>query len=121
MNREAFLYARTKTLTVAKALGLEAAEGLMLPDLKDLAAAREAAETSRSYGFTAMAAVYPPHVGIINDVMSPTPVEVRWSMRALDADADARAGGVDGHYLGAQRIREAQRIVAVARALGIDP
>ena len=125
MHREEFLYARTKTLTVAKAFGLEAAEGLMLSDLKDLAAAREAATVSRSYGFTAMAAVYPPHVGIINDIMSPTPEEVLWARRAVDAHEAARTRGVpaavDGHYVGAQRIQEAQRKVAVARALGIDP
>lgn len=123
LPREPFLYARTKTLTVAKALGLEAAEGLLLSDMKDLDAARAVAETSRSFGFTAMAAVYPPHVDIVNDAMNPTLDEVRAARRIIDAREGARglpAAAEDGHWISAQRIRDAQRTVALARALGIE-
>lgn len=121
---EGFLYSRTKTLTTARAYGLEAVEGLFLADLKDLEAVRQAAELSRLFGFTGMGMFYPPHVPIVNEVMTPTAEDVRWARRLIEAYEEARERGlaavtVDGRWVTVHQYIGAQRTLKVAEALGM--
>lgn len=74
--RDGLLYARTRTLIVARALGLEAIDAIFVADLKDIDAVKAEARRSRLQGFTGIQTFYPPHVAVINEVMTPSRGEV---------------------------------------------
>ncbi len=65
---DGFAYGRSKTVMVARALGLEAVEGIFLADLRNLEILRETVRRSRLLGFSGVMTFYPPHVPVINDV-----------------------------------------------------
>ncbi|MDE3100729.1 MAG: CoA ester lyase [Chloroflexota bacterium] len=123
--KDAFLYPRSKVVMVARALGLEAAEGLFVADLKDEQSVKRAAAQSKLFGFTGNMTFYPPHIGWIHEVRTPQPEEVAWSRRVVDAYKDARAKGqgavtIDGRWLTIHQFTEAQRALKVAAALGLN-
>ena len=121
---DGFLYARSKTIMVARALGLEATEGMFVSDLKDLEAVRAVADRSRLFGFTGMLTFYPPHVAVINESRTPRAEDIAWSKRVVEAYEEARARGegavtVDGRWLTIHQFSEAQRALRLAGALGL--
>lgn len=123
--KDGFLYPRSKVIMVARALGLEAAEGLFVADLKDAEAVKRAAAQSRLFGFTGNMTFYPPHIALIHEVRTPRAEDVAWSRRVVEAYEGAKAKGqgavtVDGRWLTIHQFTEAQRALRVAAALGLS-
>lgn len=56
--------------------GLVVTDTIYGPDIRDLEEFRRRATASRDMGFTAFATFYPPHVDVINDVLSPGATEL---------------------------------------------
>jgi citrate lyase beta subunit len=69
-------YVRTKIAVAAAAYGLFATGGTLIPDYKDLDKVRAFVKSWSDLGYTACIAVSPAHLGIINEVMSPSPEEI---------------------------------------------
>nr|WP_064569162.1 aldolase/citrate lyase family protein [Gordonia sp. LAM0048] len=92
---------KSQAVLAAAANGLLISDTVYGPDLRDLDAFRERAVSSRDSGFTAFATFYPPHVDVINSVLTPGPAEVSAAQdlvlayeRLVD---DGRPAAVDQH------------------------
>ena len=119
---DGFLYARSKTIMVARALNLEAAEGLLVANLKDSELVRRVATRSALMGFTGNMMFYPPQVELINECHTPSPERVQWARKAVEAyDAAVAAGQgavtVDGRAVTVHQYGEAKGVLGVADAI----
>jgi citrate lyase beta subunit len=90
---EGFLYARSKTVTAARAFGLEATEGIFVANLKDGEEVRRAAERSAMFGFSGNMLIYPPHVPIVNEVRTPSAEKVEEARQLVKEYEAAREEG----------------------------
>ena len=91
-------------------------------DLKDLAAVRRTVALSRRMGFTGLMTFYPPHVPIINEIMSPTEAEVDWAARAVQAYEEGQANGLaaltlDGKWLTVHQYTGAKSTLQLASSI----
>ncbi len=120
---QGFHYARSKVVMVATAYGLQPVDAAYLPDLRDMAELRRAAEVSRLSGFTGMISFYPPQAAIINEVMSPSREEVEAARRAVAAYEEGLAAGLaavslDGRAITIHEYRLAKGVTDIAEMLG---
>ncbi|MDB5557164.1 MAG: L-malyl-CoA/beta-methylmalyl-CoA lyase [Enterovirga sp.] len=118
----AFLYARSKIVLVASAYGLQPTDAFFPADLKDLALMRRGMETSRRLGFTGLMSFYPPHVPLINEVMSPSAEEISWSERLVETYRKGREDGLaaitlDGRWLTVHQYTTAQETLRRAELI----
>lgn len=116
---DGFIYTRSKVLMVAKAYGLQPVDAVFTADLKDQARMRQAMERSRRMGFTGLMSFYPPHVPMINEVMSPSKDEVTWAQRVVDTYTKGREEGLaaislDGRFLTVHQFTTAQATLHAA-------
>jgi citrate lyase beta subunit len=86
-------FMRQKVVAVAAAYGLDALDGPIVPDPKDAAQIRTAAQRARDQGFTGCSVMYPPVAVVCNEVFTPTDGELGWARQVLAAYAEAEAGG----------------------------
>jgi citrate lyase subunit beta/citryl-CoA lyase len=119
---------RTEVLTslslivlAARAEGLAALDGVHL-DLDDEAGFEQACAQGRALGFDGKTLVHPRQVAAANRAFAPTPDDVSWSRRVIDAHARALAIGsgvvvLEGRLIEALHVENAQRIVALAEAI----
>lgn len=119
---------RTEVLTslslivlAARAEGLAALDGVHL-DLDDEAGFERACALGRALGFDGKTLVHPRQVAAANRAFAPTPDDVSWSRRVIDAHARALAIGsgvvvLEGRLIEALHVENAQRIVALAEAI----
>ena len=70
-------YARTKIAVAAAAYGLFATGGTLIPEYRDLAKVRTFVRSWADLGYTACIALSPAHLDIINEVMAPSPAEIK--------------------------------------------
>lgn len=116
---DGFIYTRSKVLMVAKAYGLQPVDAVFTADLKDQVRMRQAMERSRRMGFTGLMSFYPPHVPIINEVMSPSTEETSWAQRVVDTYTKGREEGLaaislDGKFLTVHQFTTAQATLRAA-------
>ncbi len=76
--------ARANVLLAAGAAGIPAIDTVHL-DIEDLDGLRAEAEDAAASGFAATACIHPSHVGVIRDAYRPSPEQVAWARRVLDA------------------------------------
>jgi citrate lyase subunit beta/citryl-CoA lyase len=95
---------RQLVLAHARARGWNALDGLLIANPKDFDDARAAATRSRRLGFDGCALYYPPHVPIVNEVMSPSPVELQWAHDVLSAYEESNAAGRAAVYVGGRAV-----------------
>ncbi|MGW3471273.1 HpcH/HpaI aldolase/citrate lyase family protein [Saccharopolyspora sp. NPDC000995] len=69
-------YARTKIAVAAAAYGLFCTGGTLIPEYRDLAKVRAFVRGWRDLGYTALIAISPAHLDIVNEAMSPSPDEI---------------------------------------------
>jgi len=119
---EGFLYARSKTLLVCRAYGLQPIDAVFTADLKDLDGMRRAMEGSRRMGFTGLMSFYPPPVPLINEVMSPSADEIQWSQRLVETYRKGRDQGLaaislDGKWVTVHQYATAQETLRRAELI----
>ncbi|KWX67789.1 hypothetical protein ASJ79_20460 [Mycobacterium sp. NAZ190054] len=119
---DGFLYARSKTIMVARALKLEAAEGLLVANLKDSDLVRRVATRSALMGFTGNMMFYPPQIELINECHTPSLERVQWARKAVEAYDQAVAAGqgavtVDGRAVTVHQYGEAKEVIRFADAI----
>ena len=110
------LYARSAIAVAATAARRQAIDGVW-PDVTDDAGLRRDAVQARRLGFSGKSAIHPGQIETINDVFSPSPAEVSYARRVIDAFDGARVKGLgavalDGKMLDAPIVERARRTLA---------
>lgn len=102
--RDVARIARANVLLAAGAAGIPAIDTVHL-QIDDLEGLRAEADDAAASGFAATACIHPSHVAVIRDAYAPTPDQVAWARRVLDAAAGQQGvfrfegGMVDGPVL----------------------
>lgn len=115
---EAWTPSRTRVVWAAAAAGLPGPIGPVYIDLKDLHGLRRSTERLRMLGFGGCSAVHPSQVEVINEVFTPTPLEIeeaRESVREYDAAVAAGRGVIldsEGRLVDEAVVRRARQLVA---------
>lgn len=105
----------------ARAEGLAALDGVHL-DLADDEGFERACAQGRDMGFDGKTLIHPRQIQAANRIFAPSPDEVRWSRRVIDAHARAEASGagvavLEGRLIEALHVENARRILALADAI----
>jgi citrate lyase subunit beta / citryl-CoA lyase len=112
------MHYRSRLVLASRANGLEApldTVWINLPDREGLAAS---AERVRGMGFQGKLCIHPDQVAIINAAFSPSPEQVAWAHRIVDAFTTAEAAQsaaiqLDGQFIDYPILYQAQRVLAV--------
>ena len=109
------LYARSATVVAAVSAGKLAFDGIW-PDIKDSAGLRADALRARRLGFAGKTLIHPDQTLVVNEIFSPTSVEVEEARRVVHAFDEAVARGegavaLDGRMLDAPVVDRARRVL----------
>jgi citrate lyase subunit beta/citryl-CoA lyase len=109
-------------LLASRAAGLTALDGVFL-DLADAAGFEAACRQGRDLGFDGKTLIHPSQLEPANRVFAPGAEELAMARRIVEAHARAVAEGrgvavVDGRLVEALHVAEAERLLALAQALG---
>lgn len=88
------------------------------PDIRNLAGLEQYAQRARRDGFNGMLAVHPSQVPVINSAFTPSADDVRRAEEIIDAFARSPGAGVlqvGGRMVDAPHLKQAQRIIAMAK------
>ncbi|MFN0122644.1 MAG: HpcH/HpaI aldolase/citrate lyase family protein, partial [Blastocatellia bacterium] len=115
------LVARSRMLYSARAAGIAAwdAPFFSIPDLDGL---RAMSELARNLGYDGRAIIHPTHIDIVNEIFSPSAVEIEQARGVVAAMRDATARGLaavqyQGNLIEPLHARAAQRILDIAEIL----
>ncbi len=114
--------ARSVCLFGAVAAGVQAIETVYV-DFRNSDGLRRDTDEARSDGFTGRLAIHPAQVPIINEVFTPKPKEIAKAKAVIDAFAaagGAGAVGFEGTMLDRPHLARALRLIAQAKAAGLD-
>ncbi len=116
------IYARSATVVAAAAAHVQAVDGVWV-DLNDSAGLIGFARQSRQLGFSGMSCIHPSQVDAINSSFSPTPEEIDYCKRVLQAFEEANLRGDGSIAFGGQLIdrpiiERARRTLEMAKSLG---
>lgn len=121
-SRDETLLARSLAVMAARAHGLAVLDGVHL-DLNDDAGLQDACRQGRDQGFDGKTLIHPRQIAAANTAFAPTPEELDTARRRLEAWTAAQAEGkgvavVDGALVENLHAQEAERVLALAQAIG---
>ena len=116
-------YARTRLVMAARAAGVEVYD-TPFTDVNDDEGIRKDAAYAKALGFSGKASISPRHVGVINEVFSPTQADIDYAYEVMDAIAVAKEQGkgaiaLRGKMIDAPIVTRAEQTIAMAQALGL--
>lgn len=116
-------YVRTAVRLAAGEAGIEAYDGAYV-DIGNPEGYRRDSLAARQLGFTGRSCIHPSQVGLANEVFMPSEAEVRHAARVVEAaahhlDRGTGAFTVDGRLVDGPFIVQAERLVALAKRLGM--
>lgn len=119
------LGARSILVMAARAAGIMAFDTVFSNVADEEAFLRET-RLAKQLGFDGKSVIHPSQVALVHSVYTPTPDEITKSRRVIAAarEAEERGSGVvalDGKMIDKPIVERALRILALARASGIDP
>lgn len=119
MNWDSLLFARSTLVTWAALHQLGTIDVPFL-DTNDDAGLREEILRIRDFGFSTKSAIHPKQISAINELMTPSAVEIDAASRIVNAmeGSDGRAVLVDGRLVDAPILKTARRVVSIAESLG---
>jgi citrate lyase subunit beta/citryl-CoA lyase len=117
------LYARSALVIAAASAHVQAVDGVWV-DLKDTEGLTNFARQSRRLGFSAMSSIHPSQIDPINQMFSPTPEEIDYATKVIQAFEEANARGDGSIAFGGQLIdrpivERARRTLEMANQLGV--
>ena len=117
------IYARGRMVMAARAAGVDVYD-TPFTDTNDEEGLRLDAEHARALGFTGKAVISPRHVEAVNAAFTPTDSEITYAREVLDVIEDGKKRGLGavslrGKMIDKPIVDRAERILAVARALGL--
>jgi len=109
------LYARSALVTACRAAGRDAIDSPCL-EWKALEKLRADTRAARNMGFSGKLAIHPAQVPVINEIFSPSAVEVERARRILAAFSASSSGvlTVDGSMVDEAVVRRARQILEMA-------
>jgi citrate lyase subunit beta / citryl-CoA lyase len=117
-------YRLARSLCLFAATAAEvAAIDTVFTNFRDADGLRAEAEAARRDGFTAKMAIHPAQVGPINAVFTPSLTAIERAKRIVAlfaANPDSGVIGLDGEMLDRPHVRRAERILAAAKAAGVE-
>jgi citrate lyase subunit beta/citryl-CoA lyase len=113
----ALLAFRSQLVLASRVANLPAPVDGVTTALDDAARIEAEARRARSLGFGAKLCIHPKQVAIVNSAFSPSPAELAWAQRVVDAAAaaDGAAVAVDGRMVDAPVLARARRLLAARR------
>lgn len=118
------LYAVSRVVTIAKAMGIQA-NGLLgsIASFRDLPAFEGAAQRARQLGCEGAGCIHPDQVVVLNRVFTPDPAKVEYARRVVEAFAEGLKRGtasvnLDGKMVDIPVVKRAE--VILERAKRID-
>jgi len=116
-------YARTRLVMAARAAGVEVYD-TPFTDVNDDEGIRKDAAYAKALGFSGKASISPRHVGVINEVFSPSQADIDYAYEVMDAIALAKEQGkgaiaLRGKMIDAPIVTRAEQTIAMAQALGL--
>ncbi|KAJ4491614.1 citrate lyase beta subunit [Lentinula edodes] len=123
-SRQELLYTRSQIAIAAKAFGLEAIDMVCI-HYKDLEYLKDECEDGRRLGFSGKQAIHPAQVETIQNTFVPTAEEILRAAKILHGMQVAHASqkgaiGLDGEMIDAPMIKQAAKIVEIAKEAGIE-
>ncbi|KAJ3862349.1 citrate lyase beta subunit [Lentinula novae-zelandiae] len=123
-SRQELLYTRSQIAIAAKAFGLEAIDMVCI-HYKDLEYLKDECEDGRRLGFSGKATIHPAQVETIQNTFVPTAEEILRAAKILHGMQVAHASqkgaiGLDGEMIDAPMIKQAAKIVEIAKEAGIE-
>ena len=115
------LYARTRLVNAARAVGIQAIDSVF-GDVGDMEALRKWAEDSRALGFEGMGCIHPLQIPVIHAAFAPSQTEIEKAQRIVAAFEEAQRRGLGVVSLGSKMIdppvvQRAQKLVARAKRM----
>lgn len=116
----ALLPPRMRTILAAAAAEISCFDFAVLRNIKDLDECRQRAQEFAQWGVTSICTIYPPHVDVVNDVLTPDADAVQRAREVVEAMDKARAAGepavqlANGRTLLIHDYTKAQRILTRA-------
>jgi len=117
-------HARNALLMACREAGIDALDAVF-SDFDDVQGLKADTEWGKRLGFDGKTLIHPKQVDVVNAVFTPSQKEINRALRVLDAIEEARrnrkgAVSLDGSMLDEAVVLRARRIVALARAAGIQ-
>ena len=117
-------YARARMVCAARAACVDVYD-TPFTDVHDDEGIRIDAEYAKSLGFSGKSAISPRHVGIINEVFSPSLRDIEYAREVMEAIALAKAQGrgaisLRGKMIDAPIVARARQTLEAAAALGLE-
>jgi citrate lyase subunit beta/citryl-CoA lyase len=116
------LYARSRLVNTAKAVGVQAIDSVF-GDVGDISGLRSWAENSRALGFEGMGCIHPSQIPVVHEAFAPSPEEIEKASKIVAAFDEAQKRGLGVVSLGSKMIdppvvERAQKLVERARKMG---
>ncbi|HNY12952.1 MAG TPA: aldolase/citrate lyase family protein [Candidatus Wallbacteria bacterium] len=118
------LNARCTIVYAAKAAGIDAID-TVFSDVDDDAGLRASMKEAVTLGFAGKGVIHPGQIKIIHEVLTPTPEQIEYANKVMNAIETAKAQGRGVISLGSKMIdapvvERAKRTLELARQMGID-
>jgi citrate lyase subunit beta/citryl-CoA lyase len=116
------LYARTRLVNAAKAVGIQAIDSVF-GDVGDTDALRRWGQNSRALGFEGMGCIHPAQIPVIHEAFSPAQAEIDKAQKIVAAFEEAQQRGLSVVSLGSKMVdppvvQRALKLVARAKQMG---
>lgn len=92
-DRLPLLYAMSRTIAAARAVGKQVIDGVFMDLVDDGTNLRRDAQLGKSLGFDGKSLIHPRQIQVTNEVFSPSPEEVRAAESLVEAFSRAMAAG----------------------------
>lgn len=114
------LFARSKVVIDSAAAGLRPPFDVVYLDVRDDAGLEAEARLARSLGFRGKVCIHPAQVPVVNRVFAPTPAELEWAQRVIEAYEEGRREGrgavaLDGAMVDLPIVERARRMLLEAK------
>jgi citrate lyase subunit beta/citryl-CoA lyase len=116
-------YVRVRVRMAAGMAGIDAYDGAY-PDIANPDGYRLDAQAAHRLGFAGKSCIHPSQIALANEVFVPARADIEHALRVIEAARDAHAKGigafvVDGRLIDGPFITRAERVIAIARKLGL--
>jgi citrate lyase subunit beta/citryl-CoA lyase len=116
------LYARSRLVNTARAMGIQAIDSVFA-DVADMDGLRNWAENSRALGFEGMGCIHPSQIPVIHQAFAPSSAEIEKALKIVAAFEEAQQRGLGVVSLGSKMIdppvvQRAQKLVEMAKRMG---
>ncbi|KAF8914928.1 Pyruvate/Phosphoenolpyruvate kinase-like domain-containing protein [Mucidula mucida] len=123
-SRTELLFARSQIVNAAKAHRMEAID-MVCVNYKDHDYLKDECQDGRRLGFTGKQAIHPAQVSTIQSTFVPTSAEILRAAKIVYGMEQAHrsqkgAIGLDGEMIDAPMIKQAERIIHIAQAAGLE-